>query len=376
MRMLYKENWQEARRRWIAFWKGEIIDRPCIIITAPVYPKASYRKVKGCAFPIKEEFIVPEPKNPFIKWTNVDYLIKQHEAMYHSNHYLGEAIPNVVIQMGWCACYGGPIEYRPDSIWLKPFIKSWEKTPDWEKDWDDWGWRHLKKATKAVVKAFAGKCFVGTPSTLHFAPNDMLSMMRGSGRFLMDLLEYPEEVKYALKKMRQNSLQIWNELQDIRLEKLEGYANYWPIWCREKLSLTQSDLSCMISPKMYEEFILPEVEELSSAMDYFMYHLDGPGAIKHVDMICELPKVTLIQWVPGAGQPTGAYWMNLYKRIQAKGKAVYAGIDKKDLEVMIKELDPKRLLLSMRAESIDEAKEILKKATLWTSRYHGRNLSR
>ncbi len=68
--------------------------------------------------------------------------------------------------------------------------------------------------------------------------------------------------------------------------------------------------------------------------------------------------------------------MNLYKRIQAKGKAIYTGIDKKELEVMIKELDPKRLLLGMRAESIDEAKEILKKATLWTSRYHARDLSK
>ena len=41
------------------------------------------------------------------------------------------------------------------------------------------------------------------------------------------------------------------------------------------------------------------------------YHLDGPGAVVHLDALLEIPHMKAIQWVPGAGQPTAAGWIPL-----------------------------------------------------------------
>ena len=35
MQLAYKHNWPEARERLLAYWNMEIIDRPCIAVTAP-----------------------------------------------------------------------------------------------------------------------------------------------------------------------------------------------------------------------------------------------------------------------------------------------------------------------------------------------------
>ncbi|MFH1905151.1 MAG: hypothetical protein ABIK53_06505 [bacterium] len=356
--MKYKENWPEARERWIAYWNGDIIDRPIILMMVPK----------------KEIHQVPEPKDPFTKWTDIDYEIKRKEAIHHSRYYLGEAIPHTRHGMAWSAYYGGPVKYQPDSIWLEPCIESWDKTPDWKKDWNDWGWKHLKKAVRETAKTAAGKYSVGLPPLLHACPNDMLSMMRGPSRFLMDLIEYPEEVKHALKMMRQNYPPMYDELYTIiHSYGFEGYGNWWPVWSKERLGIWQSDVSAMISPEMYEEFIVPEIEELSSTVKYSFYHLDGPDAIKHVDRICDVSGIHTIQWMPGAGQKPGALqWMNLFKRIQAKNKGILIYMGVNDLETIIKELNPRKLILWMGAKTVTEAKEIFKKAAFWTAKYWGK----
>jgi len=63
-------------------------------------------------------------------------------------------------------------------------------------------------------------------------------------------------------------------------------------------------------------------------VDHRIYHLDGPGAIHHLDTLLNLPELHAIQWVPGAGVTGGiTQWVPLILRVQSKGKSivVYAG---------------------------------------------------
>lgn len=47
-------------------------------------------------------------------------------------------------------------------------------------------------------------------------------------------------------------------------------------WCgTEQLSYALCDFSVMVSPAMFEEFILPELEATAGAFDHTTYHLDG-----------------------------------------------------------------------------------------------------
>lgn len=65
----------------------------------------------------------------------------------------------------------------------------------------------------------------------------------------------------------------------------------------------QVDFSVMLSPGMYEQFALPELHRISSAVDHTIYHLDGQEQIRHLDMILSVPGIDLIQWATVESQP-------------------------------------------------------------------------
>jgi hypothetical protein len=50
----------------------------------------------------------------------------------------------------------------------------------------------------------------------------------------------------------------------------------------------QSDLSVMISPEMYEEFIIPELNQQLKWLEYSTYHFDGVEQIRHLDKLLQL----------------------------------------------------------------------------------------
>ena len=54
---------------------------------------------------------------------------------------------------------------------------------------------------------------------------------------------------------------------------------------RRFVCVGQNDFSCLISPKMFDEFCLTDTVECANHVDRTIYHLDGPGALKHLPRI-------------------------------------------------------------------------------------------
>ena len=57
---------------------------------------------------------------------------------------------------------------------------------------------------------------------------------------------------------------------------------------------------------MFERFLLPDLTACCEVIDDPFYHLDGKGALPHLDMLLSLEKLKGVQWVPGDGQPPAA----------------------------------------------------------------------
>jgi len=130
----------------------------------------------------------------------------------------------------------------------------------------------------------------------------------------------------------------------------------------------QSDVSCMISPSMFEEFVAPELEEMTSWLDGSIYHLDGPDALQHLDRLLALDELRAIQWTPGTGQETGLAWLDLYKRIQAAGKAVVISLEYDEVETAVRELVPEELFILTGAPSPADAEALLERAAEITAK--------
>ena len=78
----------------------------------------------------------------------------------------------------------------------------------------------------------------------------------------------------------------------------------------------------MISNEMFREFIEADLRRFTEEIDNVIYHLDGPGELKHLDTILQFPKLKAVQWVPGAGAPDQSQWPEVYQKIHKAGKYI------------------------------------------------------
>ncbi len=64
----------------------------------------------------------------------------------------------------------------------------------------------------------------------------------------------------------------------------------------------------------------PELQTTCKRLPRSIYHLDGIGQIRHLDLLLTIPELDGVQWVPGDGKPDCANWPDLYRKIHAAGK--------------------------------------------------------
>jgi 5-methyltetrahydrofolate--homocysteine methyltransferase len=143
-------------------------------------------------------------------------------------------------------------------------------------------------------------------------------------------------------------MKVYNELQKIIQQYSDGISNWMYLWCHKPCYPLQCDFSAFLSPKWFKRFALPDIISQAEQLDYCMYHLDGPDALKHLDDILSVPSITGIQWVPGAGRELNCddHWMPIYKKIQAAEKNLIIDFFAlpEQLAHFYKELDPKGLI--------------------------------
>ena len=102
--------------------------------------------------------------------------------------------------------------------------------------------------------------------------------------------------------------------------------------------MLQCDFSAMISPKMFERFVLPDITTCSEQLDFAFYHLDGKGQLPHLDLLLSIKDLHGIQWIPGDGQPPPEEWLPELKRIREAGKLCQLFVSTSGAQKIIDEL--------------------------------------
>jgi hypothetical protein len=137
------------------------------------------------------------------------------------------------------------------------------------------------------------------------------------------------------------------------------------------MCIGQNDFSCMISPAMFETFCWQDNLECCNHVDHSIYHLDGPGAVRHVPLLLRLERLNCIQWIQGVGSPLPSQWLDLLRRIQSGGKSVqlYYGKNhgdaadlKRELDILCGALDPNRLFIWAIMDSAERAEDVVRYA--------------
>jgi hypothetical protein len=191
---------------------------------------------------------------------------------------------------------------------------------------------------------------------------DTLSYLRTPENLCMDVVEHPDRVHEMEELLNDFWFEVYEELYGIFTRHQQGSSAWLGVWHPGRTYIPQCDFSCMISSAMFDEFFIPILRKQMAFLDMSIYHLDGPGAIRHLDSILKLPHLRAIQWIQGAGGGAMIEWLDLMKRIQSAGMGLHLWVKGDEVLPLIEALSPKGLMFICGADSPEHGEFLLRRA--------------
>jgi 5-methyltetrahydrofolate--homocysteine methyltransferase len=337
--MKYKPDWDEAKARLTALWNGEALDRACLSVTAG----------NGKKMP------APSPRDAEARWMDPDYVIPTALATIENQWWGGESIPSYLLMGGWVINAGARPQFHMNTIWFDPAEGvDFNSPPDFRVDpANPWIARFEDLYRRTAAAAGWDDFLIGQPCILPAA--DVMAFHMGTEPFLEALALHPDWIEAALRQLNAGLMAERRRLKSL-IEKTHafwyGSAGWMPFWAPRPYISTQSDVSCMISPDMFERFVAPELEAMGNEAGGMWYHLDGYDAKQHLPRLLSMPFLRVIQYVPTPSEPpNGMGQLELYKTIQAAGRIVHVVVPPEEVAPLMKALDPALLLLQTRVAS-------------------------
>lgn len=352
--MKYKPDWPDARRRLTALWHGEMLDRPCIAVNAwqPVATSAP----------------LPTPADEEARWLDPAYRVAVARREIENTWWGGEAVPSSLLMAGWLVCLGGAPRFSPETIWFETRAVDFKRPSPFRHDPASPWLRKYRAALLALCEAAGRNDFmVGTPGGL--PANDLLSMHMGTEAFLFALTDHPKWMAKAILTGAQDQARARRTLQALiraRHDFWYGIAGWMPFWAPAPFLATQSDVSCMLSPEMYDRFVLPELDVYGQEAGALWYHLDGGDARQHLPRLLSLPYLRVVQYTPAPCEPpNGPGHLEMYRKIQAAGKIIHIQLPQEHVEPLVRKLDPARMMLQTYCGSRAEGEKLLERSAIW-----------
>ena len=314
--MLGHIDFNNVRKSWDKFWCNEN-ERPTLSIILP------------------KEGVEAMQQPAYLEAFNGDYArVAQKVAKYVETHtFLGEAIPFHYLELGadhFAALLGADLELSAsgDTSWA---IHTLHELTNADIKFDKSGvwWQKTVEYYKVLRNVLGDEVMIAAPSLS--SGLDALVALRGATNVLYDLLDNPNDVHDILSQINIAYAQILNACAELFEYKKYGSINRHGMYSTGLMGIHQCDFSCMLSPFMFEEFVVPILEYEMSLHDAVEYHLDGPGALQHLNRLSQIKKLDIIQWVPGAGDPEKMDWTHLYSKIVSLGKGLILGVRADDL---------------------------------------------
>lgn len=141
-----------------------------------------------------------------------------------------------------------------------------------------------------------------------------------------------------------------------------GYnVGFYHLWAPGKSIWYQEDLSALLSPAQYEEYLFETSCRYIEGYDYSMVHLH-PASFFCLDQMLKIPNLSVIQINKDVGGPTVREMLPQFQKIIACGKKVLIGmarLDRDDLDAVLDGLPRHSVALSMLANDVADAQEIM-----------------
>ena len=356
MSFALKPDFDTVKKRYEAFWHQEIIDRALL----------------GLAIPVEDP--KPVPARSYAshreRWLDVDFRAEARAAELANTEYLADSLPVAWPNMGpeifsaWCGC---PYSFGETTTWSEPAIIDWERDePSTHFDPEHELFRLTVRFTERLLELGKDTFIVGLTD---FHPGgDHLAALRDPEVLAIDMIENLDWVREKLTSSAAEYTRAYGIFYDMLREAGMPITTWTALIHDGRYYVPSNDFSVMISKGMYDDVFLQGIREECRFLERSIYHLDGPGALRHLDSLLSIPELDAVQWVCGAGNEGYRKWIEVYRRIQNAGKSLQVnGVRLEELPLVFETLRPEGVWLSGIAGVRDRetAEEVIRRVEKW-----------
>jgi len=307
-----KHDFEKTIERFEAWWVGEIIDRPPICVS--VKPTRPYTG------PTKTH---PTHRD---RWLDVEFVVDCAIARMEQSDYVGDSFPVFFPNLGpeiSATPFGCELEFSKGTSWSIPIVKSpdqWERIIEMTPNFDNIYWQAVDRLTDYAIERCEGRYIVGI-TDLHDS-YDTLAALRDPQMLCTDLIDCPDLVRRAGRHLADAYVQSFNRSYEKLSAAGFGSSTWLNVYHEGPAYVPSCDFWCMVRPETAREMILPDLLLEIEPLERSIFHLDGPQALTHLDLVLDIPQLHALQWVWGAGNGPAARWIDVYRRTRQAGKSL------------------------------------------------------
>ncbi len=301
------------------------------------------------------------------RWMDTEYQLAEFERSIEGKVFHAETFPVFFPNLGpnlYSALYAGDIEFAEVTTWYHPVIESLEDLSILKNDpFQSPFFKKIEEMTRAALERCGDRYWVGY-TDLH--PGlDSIAAWRGGDNLCMDMMTEPELLQPLVELSIRDFHGIFDYFDSLLKTAGQPSVTWMNIPCCGKMHIPSCDFSTMISPGHFEQFGFPPICHELRGMDRAVFHLDGKGVARHLDLILTHPGIQAIQWVQGLGLDWPILqWVPLLKRVLAAGKSVLVDVPIEELDAFMSQMPREGVFLCLGVEEGQES-ETLRRVERW-----------
>lgn len=305
------DNWKYVRQHYIDWW-----DNKGLVLHIDVTNNYLY------------ENSTRMPQTEYFRryHSDPDFCCRENISRLKKTIIVGDTLPMAMPDFGTvvlAAYLGAEPGFGEATVWYNPIINRYEDHQTLEFNEENKWWKIHKLIFDQMNHINNGSFLIGCPA---LTPGlDCLAALRGTEELLMDMIDRPDLVKSKLQEIDRAYFDIYQKIFDMILMADGSSAfGYFSLWGPGKTSQLQCDVSAMLSPDMFAEFVVPHLREYCKWLDNSLYHLDGTQCLCHLDQLLSIKELRAIEWTPQSGIEKGGNkrWHKLYAEVLEAGKSI------------------------------------------------------
>lgn len=348
----WKDGWEETAARYEAWWKGEGL-------VVSIWGNGIDTGIPGDA-----SIAAPDPAStPVFRNENPIAFAEHERRLLNRKRFPLDIIPFAYVDYGTvplAELLGAPAEPREETVWYRHTALSPDNDRALRFDPEYPAWKRMVAIAAENRRLGEGKYLTGAPA---LCPGlDVLAELRGPQELMIDLMTEPAWVRAKLEEIQAASYAAMDAIapQVVRDDGSSFHA-FFMLWAPTRCALAQCDAAALISPDMFGEFALPSLRDYCRRVDRILYHVDGPDALRTVDLALSIDELDAVEFTPGPQVPGGGdpHWYPLYRKIKEAGKSVQAVWVKPDeLAPLLDAVGSAGMYVEVEVSTMEEAVEV------------------